>query len=180
VSLTSFVLALDAMSNLPESARLPTGHEMADALLSILNAWDQAQLRHHQVEQPGSMLWFDREEMPLVSQWPARLCELSRNSSFLLSASISQMIRALAALYEIDDRFPLTLGHLPIARSILEGAGQVEWLLGEAMGTDAPIVLNADQTAAHSRRRCIKAFLLHAASLEQQRNDARHRNRRCN
>lgn len=101
--------------------------------------------------------------------WTRTMREQSRTVMFMVTATVLQMTRSVSALFDVDDRYSLTFGHIPLARSIFEGAGQLQWLLAddEDLAPGPKPVLSKLETIERCRRRAARALLTVKANWSQ-------------
>jgi hypothetical protein len=83
------------------------------------------------------------------------------------------MARSIAALFAVADRWGLTFGHVPLVRSVFDGAGQLAWLLVGDERIDAPTASSLDEALEGTRARIARVALLWALCLREARRDAR-------
>ena len=101
----------------------------------------------------GSPAWRDQHDRR--GDIPERLARQAAEQAILTCATMTEVARSLAALYGTSDEGGLTIGHLPLVRSIMEGAGQVTWLInGDGLGT------LPDMRPEATRERAVRAALL--------------------
>ena len=101
--------------------------------------------------------------------WSESTAQQTRTVSFLIASSVAQMARSISALFESTEKYPLTFGHVPLARSIYEGVGQVKWILSDDDDLFASVVvtLTPEETTRRCQRRAARALLTTAASWQQ-------------
>ena len=95
----------------------------------LANGWDSATLGRQRRFEPGTALELDHGDYASRSSLAEHLATKPADLAVLTCASVIQVARSGAALYAGSDEWALTTGHLPIVRSVQEGAGQVVWLL---------------------------------------------------
>jgi hypothetical protein len=142
---------------------------------ALLREWDCS------VEQAGSSSFLGSAfsvDMAIGHRlkWDDNINMATRMVTFFVGSNIGQMVRALSSLFDNADNYPLTFGHLPLARSVYEGVGQIKWILSDDDDLDAPVVviLDAVETERRSRRRTARSVLSMAASWQQAIRDAQY------
>lgn len=144
---------------------------MSRAIVTLTTAWDAAIAEHGGRPAAGSQAAFVQERLPAVGV-DRRLARAPADIAILTSATVIQVARSLAALYAVSDSWGLTLGHLPLVRTILEGAGRVRWVIVGAGAIDARVAVDDEVEAVRvARLRVARASLMHAAGLEQAQRD---------
>ena len=134
---------------------------ISEALNSFLRAWDHAVVategRSDATSTVSGDLYLGEHDLG----WTRAMREQSRTVVFMVTASVLQMTRSVSALFDVHDRYSLTFGHIPLARSIFEGVGQVQWLLAEDddLAPGPKPVLSKPETIERCRRRTARALL---------------------
>ncbi len=160
-----------------ETCVMPDNYEMSDIsriLNILLREWDRSVEKHAAAGVDSSVLSQDM----LIGRrlgWSEATVQTTRTVSFLTGASVVQMARSVSALFESTEKYGLTFGHVPLARSIYEGAGQVKWILADDDDVYANAVLTLDvaESERRCRRRASRGVLTTAANWQQCLADAR-------
>ena len=108
---------------------IPDAATIAAVIRELANGWDSATLGRRRRFEPGTALELDHSDYADRPSLAEHLATKPADLAVLTCASVIQVARSGAALYAVSDQWALTMGHLPILRSVLEGAGQVAWLL---------------------------------------------------
>ena len=151
---------------------IPAADRIAGVLSDLLMAWDEAIAEHASESAPNSWGQFDQHDYPAHSGIDTRLAGAPSNLAFLTCSSVLQMARSIATLYANSNVSGLTLGHLPLLRSVLEGVGQVRWLIaGEGPIDGPPASVSREKALDASRARIGRACLLWASCFQQAHRD---------
>jgi hypothetical protein len=162
-----------------ERATSPSGEVDLRDISTILNAllrfWDRSvELRGTDTDDSSAMSL----EMVIGTRlgWSYNTTQQTRTVMFLVTSSIAQMTRSMAALFDVSDRYGLTFGHVPLARSIYDGVGQVQWLLADDDELTAfeGALLTVEESEALCRRRTARALITTKANWEPCLRDARY------
>lgn len=149
---------------------VPAAGAIARAVVALTNQWDDAIAERASAPVEGSQAAFDQQRLPEHGVDP-RLAGMPAGIAFLTCASVIQVARSLAALFAVSEEWALTLGHLPLVRSILEGVGQVRWTILGAGPVDARAVIDEVEGERLARQRVARSCLLQATCLQQAQRD---------
>jgi hypothetical protein len=153
-----------------EPRGVPAAGAIARAVVTLTNQWDNAIVERASSPVKGSQAAFDQQRLPEHGVDP-RLAGMPAGIAFLSCASVIQVARSLAALFAVSEDWALTLGHLPLVRSILEGVGQVRWTILGAGPIDARVAVDEIEGERLARERVARACLLQATCLQQAQRD---------
>ena len=156
---------------------MPDNYEMSDIsriVNILLREWDRS-IEQHAANGVGSSVLSQDMLIGRRLGWSEATVQTTRTVSFLTAASVVQMARSVSALFENTEKYGLTFGHVPLARSIYEGAGQVKWILADDDDLYANVVLtlDAEESERRCRRRAARGVLTTAANWQQCLADAR-------
>ena len=156
---------------------MPGNYEMSDIsriLNILLRDWDRCVENYGAAAVDSSVL---SQDMIIGRRlgWSEATVQTTRTVSFLIGSSVVQMARSVSALFENTEKYGLTFGHVPLARSIYEGAGQVKWILADDddLYADAVLALEVEESERRCRRRGARGILTTAANWQQCLADAR-------
>lgn len=160
-----------------ETWLMPDNYEMSEIsriLNMLLRAWDRSVETHGAAGVDASVL---SQDMIIGRRlgWSEATVQTTRTVTFLTGASVVQMARSVSALFENTEKYGLTFGHIPLARSIYEGAGQVKWILADDddLYAGAVLTLDVEESERRCRRRAARGVLTTAANWQQCLADAR-------
>jgi hypothetical protein len=150
--------------------RIPGADHIAKALSVLMNVWDSVVLGRSQRAEVGSVCHLDINDYPDDEDLAISLASKPGDLAVLTCSSVIQVARSVGALFAVSDTWTLTMGHLPLVRSVLEGVGQVSWLL---LG-DAPLSGDVPVGPEARRARAARATLLWSECLRQSIHDYKH------
>ena len=142
-------------------------------LEALLTTWDRAVEIHGQNQVDTSTIYKDMVIGERLG-WSENTRRQTGLVTFMIASSVAQMARSVAALYDAAHTYSLTFGHVPLARSIYEGIGQIQWLLADddELTTGSGAVLSVSESERRCVRRAARAFLTTAANWRQCARDA--------
>lgn len=104
--------------------------------------------------EPGTALELGHSDYAAQPTLAEHLATKPADLTVLTCVSLMQVARSGAALYAVSDQWALTMGHLPILRSVLEGAGQVAWLLVGDAPLTGPLPIEPEARAGPGEAGC--------------------------
>lgn len=144
---------------------IPHSASISDVLTRLVHLFDE-QVHPARPPQEGSLAWLDAHDRK--GDVSERLARQPFEQAMLTCIGIAEVTRSLAALFKSADTAGLSLGHLPVIRSTMEGVGQLSWLINGTRIGSLP-----DARPEGSYERFVRAALLWATCLQQAKSDLR-------
>ena len=144
---------------------------MATAIVRTIEVWDTAVGGRSRAPAEGSHAWFDEHVAAPQLNLPPEFARCGTSVVFLTCGSVMQIARSVAALYAVSEDWALTFGKLPLMRSVLEGVGQLAWVIGGDEPLRWPDVSSEAEAVEAARERAARSAILWAECLRQGKRD---------